>query len=467
LNRRRFLGALGATALTLPFLRSMPTYAAEEDRRYLILLFTPNGVIRHLWGADPGAAPEEFVLRQWLQPLAKYQDKMIVLRGLTNKGAGVGDPHGPGMASLYTGTSSSGQGWAMSPSIDQLVANELAAPTPRKSLELRATSPQDYYGKSVYNRMIYSLDGQPVDPREDAVSARDELFLGIGGSTTPTEPDPKLEMRKRLLTRLDGELGRLTPSLCTEDRQQLDALRSGWNELQKTLGTTGTGAIVGCEKPSAITGGSSYPEVARDHVELLAMSLACDLTRVASLQFSHALSPMVADWLNISTDHHNLSHMAPHRHELGPNAPQMSDADNPTTSQMQNAAIEPLSKIYQFYVGEILHLCDRLSEFSLGNGKTLLDQCIICWGNELDNGSDHDHWEMPLVLIGGGNGRLKTGQLVSYPVFNGYGKPPDAKFDHPRAHNDLLVTLAQAMGVNVSTFGNTEYNVGLLSEILV
>src|SRR5262249_55696685 len=84
MNRRRFLTAAGATALTLPFLRALPTYAGS-GKQYLILVFSPNGVVRHLWGADAGATPGSFTLRPYLQPLAKYQSQMVIIRGLCNK----------------------------------------------------------------------------------------------------------------------------------------------------------------------------------------------------------------------------------------------------------------------------------------------------------------------------------------------------------------------------------------------
>jgi hypothetical protein len=405
-----------------------------------------------------------FTLRPWTQPLKAYQDKMIILRGLCNKSAGVGDPHGPGMATLWTGLDATNQTPGKGPSIDQAIAAKLNAGTPHTSLEFRAKSPQDYDGKSIYNRMIYDANGQWVDPREDALAARDQLFLGIGNMMQG--PDPKIEVRKRLFTHIDAELASLNPKLCTEDRVQLDALRDGFNNLAKTLGGTGSGAIAGCDYPKAVTGDKMFPKITRDHVELLAMAIACDLTRVASLQFSQALSPMVPDWLGINGDHHNISHQAPHRFQVGPNAPQQSDADNALPGQVTGQAVDDLTKINQFYAGEVAALCDRLSQFSVGGGKTLLDQCIIVWGNELDNGSDHDHWELPFLIIGGGAGKLKTGQIVEYPVYNGYSQDPSTKYNAKRAHNDLHVTLAQAMGVDIPKFGNPTYNVGPLTEIL-
>ncbi len=392
---------------------------------------------------------------------------MVIVRGLCNKAAGTGDPHGPGMTSLWTGVDTEGQVGPTGPSIDQVIAQKLAAPTPHATIELRAPSPQDFPGKSIYNRMIYDPLGQPVDPRDDVALAVDALFLGLQATGPDGGADPRLALRKRVMSRLDGEIGRVEARLCNEDRQQLQALRDGLDTLSKSTGTRGPAALPACGPPHP-SGAGDYPTIVQNTIDLLVMTLACDLTRVASLQLSQGLSPMVADFLGITTDHHSLSHQAPHRARLGPDAPAASDEDHPTPAQIAicEPAIDELTKINQFYATQIAYLCARLGAIPVGNGKTLLDQTVICWGNELDNGSDHDHYEIPYVLLGGAGGALETGQLVEYPVFDGYDLPESAKLGAKRATNDLYVTLAKLMGVDLPTFGNPAYNVGPLAELL-
>ena len=116
LDRRRFLKAAGASALTAPFLRLLPSYAATGDPpTYLVTLFTPCGCVRPLWGATdaggkdvlppmPGAQPivtTGFKFRNTLAPLAPVQSSVIVLDGLNNKAAQ--GSHEAGMASPVTG----------------------------------------------------------------------------------------------------------------------------------------------------------------------------------------------------------------------------------------------------------------------------------------------------------------------------------------------------------------------------
>src|SRR5262249_5858994 len=163
-------------------------------------------------------------------------------------------------------------------------------------------APEDLNEKSVKTRMIYSGPGAPVDPRDDPVAARSSLFANVPSSGTGTPmADRNGTIRTKLFAHLDGELAALGPRLCNEDKQQLDALRDGWNNLQAQIANAATAAAQ-CSVPtsSTTTGLSGFPLQSRLQMDVLAMALACDMTRVASIQWSHALSPVVASWLSIS-----------------------------------------------------------------------------------------------------------------------------------------------------------------------
>ncbi len=465
LERRRFLRAVGATAATIPFLRALPGWGADPaSKRYLILLFTPNGVVRHLFGADPSTTvPGDFTLRPWLDPLKDYKQKMVIVDGLANKAAN-GGTHGPGISTLWSGAGVAGDGsYGRGISIDQAIATQINAGTKYPSLEFRARSPQDYENKSEESRMIYTGPGAPKDPWENAATAANQLFVGLpaaGGTMTAPKPaaNNQIEIRKRLFSHVDGELGRLTPKMCTEDRVQLDALRDGFHQLNAQLMTGGTSqAVASCSQPT-LMGTKTLPVASRDMIELLAMSVACDLTRVLSLQYSAARSPAVFDWLGHTTDHHSISHTSPQPHDLGTTLPAKSDPEHPTPAQLASytVPIKQMTDINVWYATEIAALVKRLSDFGI------LDNCIICWGNELDNGSNHDHFDQKFVLIGGGGGKLKTNQYVQLPVAFPYGQYMEPGV---RAHNDLLVTLGQLMGAKIDKFGDAALNTGPISQL--
>jgi hypothetical protein len=95
----------------------------------------------------------------------------------------------------------------------------------------------------------------------------------------------------------------------------------------------------------------------------------------------------------------------------------------------------------------------------------LLDQTVICWGSEIDIGSIHNHNMSPFVLLGGGGGALKTNQVVRFPVQ--LDADPATLEVVDRGHNDLLLTLARVMDVELTSFGDPELCSGVIDEILV
>jgi hypothetical protein len=198
LNRRRFLQTVGATAFTYPFLRGVPSFAAGNNGSgaaspvNLVLLFTSCGTVRYLWGAQ-GPAPTgttptstavtngPLVFRQRLSAfktagpngqadLTKY---ITVLDGLQNKAAG-GGSHEAGMASLWTGLTSSG-GVATGPSIDQVISSQ-SPKTPFQNVPLLVQSAPDFDAAGVDSRPLYNLAGNFVSPITTPAEAVGKLF---------------------------------------------------------------------------------------------------------------------------------------------------------------------------------------------------------------------------------------------------------------------------------------------------
>ena len=132
--------------------------------------------------------------------------------------------------------------------------------------------------------MIFDASGVPIDPREDAAAAATQLFAGIG-MTDPSVARNDM-LRAQVFAQLGQELGAIKPRLCAEDQTHLEALRSGWDAVQKQLSDA---KMLSCTKPSATTGsGYYYRDRSRSMIDVLVASLACDLTRTASLQWSQA-----------------------------------------------------------------------------------------------------------------------------------------------------------------------------------
>jgi hypothetical protein len=487
MNRRRFLRMVGATALTYPFLRAMPSYAAGgsgTDPVYLVLLFTSCGCVRFKWGAQGPASTgtnvavtSPLVFRDTLSAFTKagpmgvdLTKQVTVLDGLRVTAAGTGS-HEAGMAALWTGTSVVGNA-PSGPSIDQAIApllkSQLGINTAYSNVPLMAQSSADYQQRQVDTRMLYDASASWVDPYTDPSMALSALFPSASAAATPSAskgPDKTAFIRQQVAAQLNSDLSALQSRLCTEDREQLQNLQAVWNQNQTQMQAAAM-AAASCSPPTLAAMGAAgtdpFPVYAQSMANILAMTLACDLTRVASLQYSHALSPVTHTWLGSSQTqtHHSYSHLGPSY--IGALGPDIYDSPASVTSTYPQQLID----IDAWYAKQVAALAYTLSQFKTVSGKNLLDQTVICWGSELDMGASHNHDDTPFVLIGGGGGKLKTNQLVRFPLNLQVNQATANVVDRP--HNDLLLTLANVMGVNVgSNFGNVTTGAkGLIAEIL-
>jgi hypothetical protein len=488
LDRRRFLRLVGATALTAPFLRALPSYGsggAGTDPVYLVLLFTSCGVVRYKWGAQ-GPAPTgttptvttPLVFRDTLSALTKagpmgvdLTDKVTVLDGLRVTGAGNAS-HEAGMAALWTGTETdnSNNNIARGPSIDQAIApllqSQLGIHSTYPTIPLMVQSSADYKQRQVSTRMLYDASANWVDPYTDPSMALSALFPGAAASTPDAggAVDKMALIRKQVSAQLNSDLTSLQSRLCTEDRQQLQNLQALWNQNQTQLQSAAMAAAA-CSVPSLgaapASGTDPFPTYAQSMSSILAMALACDLTRVASLQFSHALSPVTHTWLGASQTqtHHMYSHTGPSSlYSLGP------DLYNEPTG-VTSTYPQQLIDIDAWYAKQVAAFAYTLSQFKTVSGKNLLDQTVICWGSELDMGAAHNHDDTPFVLIGSAGGKLLTNRLVRFPLKLDANSATGAIVD--RSQNDLLLTLGKVMGVDLGgKFGNPSYCTGPIAQVL-
>lgn len=481
LNRRHFLKMVGASAFTYPFLRGVPGFAAGNNGGTnpvnLVLLFTPCGTIRYLWGAN-GPAPTgttptstavtngPLTFRPRLQPFTQAGPSMqadltkyvTVLDGLENK-AGAGGTHESGMASLWTGLTTSGTA-VTGPSIDQVIAGAVTTKPTWPSVNLLVQSTADNDSANVDARPLYTLTGGYVNPNTTPQEAISKLFPQM---TMQAGPNKQAIIRAEVLKHVNADLAALQSRLCTEDRVQMQNLQALWNSVVSSLNGAAT-ASLSCTTPSADAGplgagacSTTDPFYAYSQVmpNILTLTLACGLTNVASLQFSQAHSATVHCWLGShQTDtHHNYSHTGPtYIGALGSDlyTPQSMYEVAGYSSTGSNAYAQQLEDIEAWYSQQVANFAYSLSQFG-PTGGTLLDNTVVCWGTEVDMGFAHNHDDTPFVLLGGGGGKLKApsvgGQLVRFPLLN-LGQSAQNNQCGVRYHNDLLLTLAQIMGVS-------------------
>ena len=86
-----------------------------------------------------------------------------------------------------------------------------------------------------------------------------------------------------------------------------------------------------------------------------------------------------------------------------------------------------------------------------GDGKTMLDNSLVLMGTEVANGANHSHDDIPFILAGRAGGALTSGKFHKLPA--------------QRSHNDLLITVGQAMGMPMTTFGEASKCTGPMTML--
>ena len=289
--------------------------AATGPVKRFVVMFSANGTIPSAWTPTAGTSETDFTLSPILAPLEPHKADIVVVGGLEQKGGG-GDGHQNGIGGMLTGqmlnagpfagVGAAPAGWPMGASVDQRIAEGLAVPTQLRSLELGVqVGPADNWG-----RMIYRAANQPLPPDDDPASVYARVF-----SDLHTDPAVLARLRKRRKSILDGvgtQFTRLSGRLGSADRQRVDAHLQAVQEIETRLTTDLVVNNPSCHDPTvspvSATANDAFPMAGALQMDLLTMALACDITRVASMQWSRSVSQTRFTWLNITSGHHDLSH---------------------------------------------------------------------------------------------------------------------------------------------------------------
>ncbi len=449
-SRRHLLQTAAGGALALPLLNDV--YAPRDARaqsltspKRLIICFSPNGTIPGAW--VPTGSGADFKLGEILQPLERHKQDLIVVDNLSAQAAihsPGGDAHGLGVGTLLTGIEvlagdtfaagmgGPGSGWPGGISVDQFIADKIGGTTKFASLQYTT---KRMVG-NIWSRLSYRGAALPVTPMDSPADAFDFVF---GADVVDAKERLRLRQQRRsIIDNSLGELQTLSRQLSKVDNDKVQGHIAALRDIEARLDIEGVG---NCVRPAKSTIGASkepiyYTSIEKTEPEndldipdrhlairqMLVAALACDLTRVASVILAPSRSPIAMSWLGFQESHHVLSHAQD---------------------------IPKLLQINRFYAGEVAKLIDDLKATKEGAG-TMFDNTLIVWCNELGLGWDHTHDHIPFLLAGSVGGYFKTGQVV------------DAQ---GVAHNDLLLSITQAMGVDATTFGNPAYCKGAIAGL--
>ncbi|MEL6181599.1 MAG: DUF1552 domain-containing protein, partial [Myxococcota bacterium] len=370
------------------------------------------------------------------EPLASFREKLLLLSNVDMQvgGYGPGGMHQQGMGGLLTGrplnegnfrgNAGALAGWASGISIDQYLAQQIAGDTPYTSLELGIRA-DHHAGSEVMTRISYLGSNQPLPPQNDPV----ELF-GMLFTDSRTESAAMIKLKRKRASVLDavqGQFSSVYQRAGYEDRLRLEHHAYLLRDLERRLGIS---SALQCDIPDPPVeldpdSKENMEAITRNQMDLLVLALACDLTRVATFQFSNAWNKITFPWIESNIEGHTLSHAGP---------------SNTTYN-------DQWTRRNAWYSEQLAYLLQRMSEIPEGNG-TLLDNTAIIWTSEVARGNTHTWRNMPILIAGGMGGTFKTGRYVHYET--------------ARSTNDLFVSLLNAHGIEEDNFGDPDFCGGAL-----
>jgi hypothetical protein len=69
--------------------------------------------------------------------------------------------------------------------------------------------------------------------------------------------------------------------------------------------------------------------------------------------------------------------------------------------------------INRYHVSTLAYFAEKLRSIPEGDG-TLLDHSLILYGTNMGNSNQHQHYDVPHILVGGANGQLKGNRHIAY-----------------------------------------------------
>ena len=405
--RRTMLKGLGAS-LALPLLDGMVPFsaiaqtAAEPIRRFTVIYVGNGAAVGHF---EPTAEGTSYEMTPILEPLAAFRDRMLVLSGIDNPPALAleGEPGGghgriaPAFMSGVHAKPTIGGDFEAATTIDQIAARYMGEETQLASLELAVDTPEfggtcDQGFSCVYTNTISWRGPTSPLPMQNNPRTVFERMFGEGGTTNPAGRVARLRERASILDSVLDKVQGLGARVGTGDRAKLDEYLESIRDVERRIQRAEEQS--GRELPEVIQP-AGIPDTFEEHVKVLfdlqVLAYQADLTRVTTFMLSKELSGRAYPEIGVSGGFHRLSH---HGNDPG--------------------KIADMAKINAYHSSMVAYFLERLDAIQEGD-SSLLDQAVILCGSGMGNSNEHEPRQLPLIVAGGGGGRLEGGRHVRYP----------------------------------------------------
>jgi hypothetical protein len=388
LSRRTLLrGAAGAVtaSIGLPMLEAMLHSNGEALANgealpgRFGLWFWGNGVRPEQW--VPGTQGTNWTPSAELEPLSRWVPWLSVISGQSVRMGS--SPHDTGMAAVLTGQVYRINGMLRDTvittvnrqTVDQDAADQLAQSTRLRSLEVGVWRFTGTEQGSLFQHVSHNGPDSPNPADRDPAS----VFHKLVGSSEHGR------VRGSMLDLIADDLAALQRKVGHADRARLDQHLTSLRAVERRLEAPAPSCGL-VQAPALIEAPMGLEQVEAQHrqmAELIALALACDLTRVFTVQFSACAGNERFWQLGSDEGLHVITHLEP----------------------MPQPTIHAATTLTMGCFADLLDVFQRTPD---GAG-TLLDNVSVLATSDVADGFTHSNDDYPMLIAGGGAGRLQPG----------------------------------------------------------
>jgi hypothetical protein len=401
LSRRTVLRGLGA-AVSLPLLDAMvpPLTALQRTPAQSPLRFgavyVPNGVIPGQW--FPTSEGRGFDFSPSLEPLEAFRDQVLVVSGLDSvppppPGERQYNNHADASTRFLTDVTPS-RTLRAGISIDQILARAIGADTALPSIELALESVDSgascAFGRScVYTGTIaWAGATEPLPMEHDPSAAFVRLFGD--GTADPQARQARARQKGSILDSLLDEVSQLQASVSAPDRVRLSTYLESVRDVERRIQR----AVAFNRDEPSFDRPAGVPDTFEQHARLMFdlqwLAYQGDVTRVTTFMIGREFSGRTYPEIGVPDAHHPISH-----HLRDP------------------IRMEKCARINRHHVSLFADFVEKLRATPDGDGS-LLDHVAIIYGAGMSEGNGHVPENLPILVVGGANGRIDGGRHVKF-----------------------------------------------------
>ncbi|MFV8750248.1 DUF1552 domain-containing protein [Nannocystaceae bacterium ST9] len=299
------------------------------------------------------------------------------------------------------------------PTVDQVAANAVGGQTFLPSIQLQVSKRIVGSEGPTLQYLSHKGPDQPLPQTANPQEAWNKLFASF-----TAEDDPATPHRLAALDAVSEDAKALQMRVGAADHQRLEAHLESVAQIRSQIAALAPVCTTPPQPGETNTDiDGNEPIIAVNDVmsSLIALAFSCDITRIASVQFTGSVGFTVFNDLGINMGHHDMTH----------DALRNEDVDAATIYTMQRFAT----------------LLAALRNTIEGDGNLLDNSCVLL-GSDASSGLTHGVYDQPCIVAGKGGGVLKY---------------PGVHYRSPNSENssNILLSVLQTVCPEATEVGGT------------